>query len=407
MRIGEFSKKYNITRDTVRHYIDMGLLIPRKDGHHYRFDDGHGRDISKIIEFKNLDFSLNEIQKILNFNRLAGKNSNEYNKYYLKVLEDKRKFAIKCQKRYEEIEITLNKKIEDIVNREEKTEKLLGINISCLEILYCPLCNNNLNISDGNIENNMIINGKVECYCGYGAYIEDGIYIGNNCGVNLSNEKKIPSKLDFMEDASTEFINFFYDGMSEMIEKIKINKKDYKYILELENCSGTFLMQYIEDLDKETTYIIVNNDKRRLEKLKKNLELNNLHEGFIFICEEYDCLPIKTNSIDLVIDHWMTRDYTLEDNKFLLEKLSKHIKLEGLLIGAYPYVTSLKTDKYIKELGEKGYFNSEFISKKLELLGFREELITKIGPIVEENPYNRDIRNRNLYLNIYSSIKKI
>jgi DNA-binding transcriptional MerR regulator len=34
MRIGEFSKKYNITHDTVRHYIDMGLLIPRKDGHH-------------------------------------------------------------------------------------------------------------------------------------------------------------------------------------------------------------------------------------------------------------------------------------------------------------------------------------------------------------------------------------
>ena len=34
MKIGEFSKKHDITHDKVRHYIDIGLLIPRKDGHH-------------------------------------------------------------------------------------------------------------------------------------------------------------------------------------------------------------------------------------------------------------------------------------------------------------------------------------------------------------------------------------
>ena len=405
MRIGEFSKKYNITHDTVRHYIDIGLLIPKKDNHHYRFDETHDRDITKIIELKKLDFSLIEIQKILNFNRLAGKNSKEYTNYYLQVLEDKKKYVLECQKRYEGIESTLSKKIEDLASSKGKTKRILGIKIDSLDILYCPKCNESLNISDGNIENNMIINGTILCNCGYRAYIENGIYIGNNCGEDLSNKKEIPSKLDFMEYSSTGFINLFYDGMSKIIEDIKDNPKSPKYILELENCSGTFLMQYMEYLPEETTYILINRDKTRLEKLKDNLELNNVHDRFIFICEDFNCIPIKTNSIDLMIDHWMTKEYASEKKKFLLDKLSELMRKDGLLLGAYPYLTNKDTDIYVEELKEKGYLNFEFISHKLKELGFMERSITQIGPIIEDDPYNKDIKNRKLYLNIYSGIK--
>ena len=406
MKIGEFSKKHNITHDTVRHYIDMGLLIPKKEGHHYKFDETHNEDIREIIEFKNLDFSLLEIQKMLNFNRLAGRSNKEFINYYLSVLENKKQYAVESQKRLKKIECVLNKKIEDVVMNRRKTKRLLGINIDSLEILYCPMCNKNLNISDGSIENNMIINGKILCTCGYKASIKDGIYVGSNCGENLGNKKDIPSKLDFMEHSSTEFINFYYDGMSEIKKNIQENVKGPKYILELENCSGTFLMQNIEYLRETTTYILINKDRSRLEKLKENLELNNSHEKFIFICENFDCLPIKSNSIDIMIDHWMTKDYMVENNKFLLDNVSKLLKKDGLLVGAYPYVNSSNTDAYIVELKEKGYFNDDYISKKFKSLGFVERSITKIGPIIEKNPYNEDIKDKRLYLNIYSCLKK-
>ena len=406
MKIGEFAKRHNITHDTIRHYIDMGLLIPRKDGHHYRFDDTHNQDISEIIEFKNLDFSLLEIQKMLNFNRLAGRSSKEFINYYLNILENKKKYALESQKRFEEIEYILDKKIEDIVSNRIKSKKLLGINIDCLEILYCPICNRNLNISDGSIENNMIINGRVVCGCGYRAFIKDGIYVGNNCGENLRNKKDIPSKFDFLEHSSTEFINFYYDGMSEIKKMIQENVKKSNYILELENCSGTFLMQNIEYLNETTTYILINNDKTRLDKLKENLELNNSHEKFIFICEDFHCLPIRSNSIDIMIDHWMTKEYMDENQGFLLDHVSNLLRKEGLLVGAYPYVTSLNTDAYIEKLKEQGYFNHNYISKKINDLGFVENLATKVGPIVEKNPSNKDIKDKRLYLNICSYIKK-
>lgn len=405
MKIGEFSKKHNITHDTVRHYIDIGLLVPRKDGHHYRFDHSHNEDISKIIELKKLDFSLVEIQKILNFNRLAGNTSKEYKTYYANVLEEKKKYIIQAQKRYEEIEYTLNKKIEEMKIGDGQEKRRLGIRIDSLEILHCPMCNISLNISDGNIESNMIINGRILCDCGYRAYIKDGIYTGNNCGKDIFNKKDIPSKLDFMNESSTEFINFFYDGMSELKKKIEEDINKPKYIMELENCSGTFLMQNIEDLKEETTYILINKDKSRLEKLKENLELNNLHGRFIFICEEFDCLPIKNNSIDVMIDHWMTKDYCAENQSFLMDKIYRLLKYEGLLVGAYPYLTRTNTDTYIRELKERGYFNPKFISKRFESLGFKEKSITEIGPIIEKNPYNEEIKDKNLYLNIASYIK--
>lgn len=406
MRIGEFSKKHNITHDTVRHYIDMGLLIPKKEGHHYRFGEIHDKDINKIIELKRLEFSLMEIQKILNFNRIAGKSSNEYNSYYLDLLEEKKSYILECQNRYRKIEAILNDKINNIKSSEIKNKNKLGIKIDSLSILNCPICREKLNIKDGSIENNMIIDGMILCACGYKATIEDGIYIGEESENNLKGRKKIPSKLDFMESSSTEFINFFHDGMSLLIESIRDRAGRLDYVLELENCSGTFLMQYIENLPPEATYILINSDKARLQSLKENLEDNNSHDRFIFICEDYKLMPIKSSSVDVVIDHWMTKEYQAEKGLFLLDEVAKFLKPKGLLVGAYPYLTSLSRDIYIESLKKKGYFDFSFISKKLMTLGFEDESLIKIGPLVEKTPYNKDIKDKNLYLNIYSSLKK-
>ncbi len=407
MRIGEFSKKHNITHDTVRHYIDMGLLIPKKDGHHYRFGAIHDKDIRKIIELKKLEFSLTEIQKILNFNRIAGKTSREYNSYYLNRLEDKKKYILKCQDKFKEIESILDHKIKDIKSIEMNSKNKLGINIDSLHILNCPICRKSLNIKDGSIENNMIINGIVSCACGYKARIENGIYIGGESRDSLEQTNKIPSKLDFMESSSTEFINFFHDGMSLLIQNIKDRAKHSNYILELENCSGTFLMQYYENLPPETTYIVINRDISRLESLKKNLEDNNNHERFIFICEDYNLIPIKTQSIDIIIDHWMTKEYQAEKDLFLPDYISELSKSGGLLVGAYPCVCTLDRDIYVKSLRRKGYFNPEFIGDKFSALGFKDEKFIRIGPVIEENPYNLDIKDKSLYLNIYSAIKGV
>ena len=35
MKIGKFGELNNISIDTIRHYMDLGLIIPEKKGGHY------------------------------------------------------------------------------------------------------------------------------------------------------------------------------------------------------------------------------------------------------------------------------------------------------------------------------------------------------------------------------------
>lgn len=66
-RIGELARKAGVTVRTVRYYESLGLLKSqaRSDGGQRYYSDADLVYISRIIELKNLDFSLEEIGEII------------------------------------------------------------------------------------------------------------------------------------------------------------------------------------------------------------------------------------------------------------------------------------------------------------------------------------------------------
>src|SRR5476649_1302300 len=113
MKIGAFSKKNNITLDTIRHYIDIGLLVPNKNGKQYDFDERCQQDLEEIIDFKSLGFSLNEIKTIFFFKKFASIDRNEKKEYYKGIFKRK----------YNDISMEIEKLV-DIKNRiDEKLKK--------------------------------------------------------------------------------------------------------------------------------------------------------------------------------------------------------------------------------------------------------------------------------------------
>ena len=63
MKIGKFGEVNNISIDTIRHYMDLSLIIPEK-GRTLFFDEYCQTDLELIIYYKDLGFSLNEIKEL-------------------------------------------------------------------------------------------------------------------------------------------------------------------------------------------------------------------------------------------------------------------------------------------------------------------------------------------------------
>lgn len=46
MKIGEFARVCNVTKDTVRYYVNIGLLIPKMQGSQMSFEEREYADFN-------------------------------------------------------------------------------------------------------------------------------------------------------------------------------------------------------------------------------------------------------------------------------------------------------------------------------------------------------------------------
>ncbi|MFA7533898.1 MAG: MerR family transcriptional regulator, partial [Tissierellaceae bacterium] len=158
MRIGEFASKHNTTIDTIRYYLELGLLISDKVGGQYRFDHNDSWDLEKIFELKLLDFSLSEIQELLCYHRLAGDRTIEYRKYYISLLMSQKEHFNNELSRFKAMKSLIDDKIMEFKSELEDITRI-GLPLSFLDILVCPKCKRSVEINNGSLEKNMIISG--------------------------------------------------------------------------------------------------------------------------------------------------------------------------------------------------------------------------------------------------------
>lgn len=400
MKIGKFAEKHNITQDTVRHYLDIELLVTEKSGGHYKFSDSDSRDIKKIIELKNLGFSLSDIQKIFAMQRISGENTNSFRKFYLSFLENKTKEVDNIVLNLNNLNSNLKEKIYEIKCNESEDVQKLGFSLSSLHLLECPQCHKQLTLSNGTIEKNNIIEANFQCDCGFIAEIKDGIYIDKRCmRTKLLNGQRMPSKEEYLAATTHSYSNFLYKGIASLIEHINnFGEEQPKYIIELENCVGFFLMQYIKYLPMDTTHILIDYDYERLVNLKKDLENYYNHKNFIFLCCDYENIPLKNSSVDMVIDYMMTSNYEQSHGIKLFDVILPKIKANGIICGAYLFIENIKSGN---KIDTKGLYNKDKIVKLLNDYKIKMLDYSIIGPLTEGISFNRDVSGQNNYQGTY------
>jgi DNA-binding transcriptional MerR regulator len=77
MKIGEVSKKYNISIETLRFYDKVGLLVPERINNIRYYSERHIKKLKEILKMKKLMFTLDEIKGILELDEIIDKGLEE------------------------------------------------------------------------------------------------------------------------------------------------------------------------------------------------------------------------------------------------------------------------------------------------------------------------------------------
>ncbi|SCC32680.1 MerR family transcriptional regulator [Bacillus wiedmannii] len=370
MKIGKFGELNNISIDTIRHYMDLGLIIPEKRGGHYFFDEYCQIDLELILHYKDLGFSLNEIKELFFYKNLAKSMNYENNTFYQSL------FKLKYDKMEQEIELLgkrrdkLKEVLQDLLLTNETSNSIIGIDLSVLHLLTCSKCSEKLILQNGIITNNQITEGKLICNCGEEYIITSGIITAGKSF--KANEQT--SLEDTISDYIHETDNAYLENMLKEGEwaKKKLIHLDLnnKLILDIGSGLGFFLRNIYEDLPEDCLYIAVDRDLNKLIFLKDVLARRNPKRNILFICADFLNIPIQNRSVDIVIDHSGTSNYSFEHEDFLLRELNPLFKTDCYLVSLFILFKNFNSNSQITNNFRENFTLSK-VTKEIQNLHFQ------------------------------------
>lgn len=87
--ISELANEFGVTTRTIRHYEDMHLLLPARDGQKRVYSHADRTKLKLIVRGKRLGFSLQESRELINMYE-PGKSNTEQLERMLETIEAKR-----------------------------------------------------------------------------------------------------------------------------------------------------------------------------------------------------------------------------------------------------------------------------------------------------------------------------
>lgn len=335
MKIGKFGEVNNISIDTIRHYMDLGLIIPEKKGGHNFFDEYCQKDLELILHYKELGFSLNEIKELFFYKNLAKSMNYKKDTFYQSL------FKLKYDQMEQEIELLekrrdkLKEVLHDLLLTNETSDSIIGIDLSVLHLLTCSKCSKKLILQDGIITNNQITEGRLLCNCGEEYIITSGIITAGKSFKANERTSLEDTISDYIHETDNAYLeNMHREGQWAKKKLIHLDLNN-KLILDIGSGLGFFLRNIYEELPKDCLYIAVDRDLNKLLFLKDVLARKNPKRNILFICADFLNIPIQNRSVDIVIDHSGTSNYSFEHEDFLLHELNPLFKTDCYLLSLF------------------------------------------------------------------------
>jgi DNA-binding transcriptional MerR regulator len=376
MRIGDFAAQSGVTADTLRHYMDLGLLVVEKRGGQYDFDDRAAGDLERVLSLKNMGFSLAEIKQILFFERL-GKMTDYQKDVYYQGLFSARKNLIERDLEQKQRELEALTEAEEALKRScmelSKTPRqVVGVPLEALEILMCLRCGEGISLREGEVQGGKIMSGCLACSgaCGFEIRVAGGIlYSGSSIEATEDHLQLDQAFLEtYLKSTDPSFLDRVYEGL-HWIEK-RTDFKGYHRALELGSGHGFYLRTIYDQLTESLLYVAVDYDPSRHHFLKTMLEAAARPGKILLLCAPFEALPLKPDSFDCLLDFTGTSNYSFDHSDFLLSRIHPLVKAQAKLYGSFIVFDRFGVKTRIPE-PMRANFTEAALRNRIEHLGFR------------------------------------
>jgi DNA-binding transcriptional MerR regulator len=382
LKIGAFAASHHVSIDTIRHYIDLGLLLPEKNSGQYSFDGRCANDLEEINSLKAMGFTLAEIHTVFMFRKLGRMTSYKQDASFHDLFVNKHIRISELLNELKQISSRLEAKIKEFDSTQKEKPLRLGIQLRNLGLLQCPHCKCGLNLRKAQIEDNQVMEGLLDCSCGSEFMITDGILIvKTDAGDDVSDV--LVEALDqnqisnYIQNTDEAYLKNVYKSLEWAYRRLNFVELDGKVLLELGSGLGFFLRLIYDELPENTFYIAVDHDICMQRYLKQLLEKSGKRKNILFICSDFLQIPIRDKAAELVLDITGTSNYSFEHEEFLLKPVLRYFNDQAALLGSYILFGNFSTSSRVA-VGLRKNFKIEMIKKEISALGFDidNEMIT-------------------------------
>lgn len=335
MRIGQVSEKYGISVDNLYYYIQYGLLVPPRPKSQYVFDEKTLEDLELVLELKELDFTLNEIHKVLSLYRVSGLADAQDCRELREIFLEKRQACIQKRDRLEAIVERLDRKIQELSQRQKGQKNRIGLPIRMLDLICCPRCSGSLQVSQVDMDLRYLYSGELACGCGYRAKVWEGILLTPNQDQSLYDKPDTSRELyKGLPPALLSLFERSYNWMGERLAKMDLAGR---VVMETYVNAWFFMHNHLGWLSPQGRYIVVDKYPETLRMYKNLIEKQGFELDILYIADSSTWLPLKEGCVHLHLDFFAANEHNFYHHSFLYERLRKFLSADARLLGTYFY----------------------------------------------------------------------
>lgn len=334
MKMGSFSQSFSISQQTIRYYVNSGLLCPSVKNARYDFSKKDIEDMELLLRLKSYRFSLADIHRIMSLKRFSGFDDPTDLNNFIEILIAKKKELLEEKHQIEETISAVENEIARVSAHQcNVSKRRTGLPLSFLEYLACPKCTESLNWTGCCIENGQILSGTLECSCGFSASVQNGILIGSPGKISKYDWPDIErNSYRFM---NPRMVSYMQNAYHWILERLALCVKDNSLVLEDFINDYCFCQANIKDMNSNAKYIITDKYPEIVALYKRLIDNLKLDRQILYIAAASESLPLKRGCVDVYIDFDSSNECSLFNNCYSTDVIAKYLKKDSHAVGAF------------------------------------------------------------------------